>query len=83
MLTWGMNLELMQEVKRRVLAEPEMVNMCKWQVAANRTEKRFLFFSRTERCGTIGCIAGHAIAARGGDVTNLPLESNGDNKEIR
>ena len=82
MLVSGMNLELMQEVKRRVLEQPEMVNMCKWQETAYKTETRFFFFEKKEPCGTIGCIAGHAIAARGGNVTHVPVDGRGRNDNI-
>jgi len=52
-----MNLELMLEVRRRVLAEPTLVDM--------RTFYRTVHTGHD--CTTAGCIAGHTIIARSGE----------------
>lgn len=53
-----MNLELMLEVRRRVLAEPTLVDMR----AFYRT-----VHTGHNCCTTAGCIAGHTIMARSGE----------------
>jgi hypothetical protein len=52
-----MNIELMNRVRAKVLAEPNRVNMERWQ----RTKKILGIF----KCGTVCCIAGHAIESEG------------------
>lgn len=47
-----MNVELLQKVKEKVLAEPEALDMGTW-------------LDRYPECGTVGCIAGWACALSG------------------
>ena len=58
----GLNVALLKEVKRRVLAEPERVDMKYWV-----KQHKVLFWP----CGSTCCIAGHAIEASGGDPDQL------------
>lgn len=51
-----MNVELMKEVKRRVLAEPKSVDMDDFCKTSGVKEGY---------CGSVGCISGHAILAVG------------------
>lgn len=44
-----MNVELLQKVKEKILAEPTAVNMDDWCFSSNKTP-----------CGTVACIAGWA-----------------------
>jgi hypothetical protein len=44
-----LNVKLLEEVKRRILAEPARVDMDDWV--------------QVKECGTVGCIAGHAVLA--------------------
>ena len=55
-----MNVELMLEVKRRVLEQPKSVNMdtfCDYVKGPRAVKEGF--------CGAVGCISGHAIFASG------------------
>ncbi len=53
-----MNTILAQEVKRRVLAEPRLVNM-------NHFCETVKVSASDNVCSTVGCIAGHAMMASG------------------
>ena len=53
-----MNTTLANEIKARVLAEPERVNMKNWK----ETRRLWGIF----QCGTVCCIAGHAVELSGG-----------------
>lgn len=57
-----MNTELLQRVKAAILAEPESFDMA-------------LYFDESENspCGTVACIAGHALAIHFETTGNLPL----------
>lgn len=56
-----MNVTLAKEVKARILAEPKLVNM------------RNFCTTIAGICGTVGCIAGHAILATGITLKTIKL----------
>lgn len=68
-----MNTEALLEVRTRILAEPKSLNMGVWE------ERRGGFWGQLVGCGTVCCIAGHAIAARGGSVRGMGgMDRNSD-----
>ncbi len=62
-----MNVELMLKVKERVLAEPGRVDMQTW---AKRVGFAFSWqgYGQYADCGTVCCVAGHALESSGLDV---------------
>ncbi len=55
-----MNTALALKIKKDILAEPSRIDMRAWRM---KDEKKFL---GRELCGTVCCIAGHAIDLSGG-----------------
>lgn len=60
-----MNLELMQQVRELVVAEPKRVNMQGW---VSQLPRKILGYTV---CGSVCCVAGHAIQLTGGAVPRV------------
>jgi hypothetical protein len=55
-----MNVELLQRVKAKILAEPNRLSLDVWMLAPSRRTDTGAF--EDEPCGTVGCIAGWICA---------------------
>lgn len=65
----SLNVELLEQVKAHILAEPRRINMDDWQTELDEVDKHL-----RPACGTIACIAGWACVlgigtrVRGNDI---------------
>lgn len=72
-----MNLELMMKVRELVVTRPELVRMDRW---ATGEKKKWL---NLVSCGTVCCIAGHAIELSGGSAVKCQAIEDASPKQTK